>query len=118
MVTLTLPAGSLRTKQTHPEIRSRGRSAARNLAGNIARRGSVQTPRAELQRMCGCGWVPFAGEGCVMSQERKHDRKLTRRKFIERSGTIGAGIAFAPFVLDLSACSTAHDDSGGGAMPG
>jgi len=42
-----------------------------------------------------------------MSQNKDHKRAktLTRRKLIEQGGKLGAGLAIAPFVLDLTACS-------------
>jgi uncharacterized protein (DUF362 family) len=41
-----------------------------------------------------------------MTGDDRHRNKLTRRKFIRQGGTLGAGVALGPIVLDLSACSS------------
>ena len=50
-----------------------------------------------------------------MTRDDRHDR-LTRRGFIRQSGTLGAGAALGPIVLDLSACSTPPPGPEGPAM--
>ncbi|MFI5308249.1 MAG: DUF362 domain-containing protein, partial [Polyangiales bacterium] len=41
-----------------------------------------------------------------MSRDPGNPKKLTRRTLIREGGKIGAGLALAPLVLDLSACSS------------
>jgi uncharacterized protein (DUF362 family) len=41
-----------------------------------------------------------------MTRDDRHRHRLTRRGFIRQSGTLGAGVALGPIVLDLSACSS------------
>jgi uncharacterized protein (DUF362 family) len=49
-----------------------------------------------------------------MSRDERHRHLITRRHFIRRSGTLGAGVALGPLVLDLSACASDQP----GAAPG
>jgi uncharacterized protein (DUF362 family) len=46
-----------------------------------------------------------------MTRDDRHRNRLTRRGFIRQSGTLGAGVALGPIVLDLSACSNAPTDT-------
>jgi|GEM_PF-861278 len=43
-----------------------------------------------------------------MTADDRHRNRLTRRGFIRQSGTLGAGVALGPIVLDLSGCSSAE----------
>src|SRR4051812_34279682 len=41
-----------------------------------------------------------------MTRDDRDRKQLTRRGFIRQSGTLSAGVALGPIVLDLSACSS------------
>jgi uncharacterized protein (DUF362 family) len=43
-----------------------------------------------------------------MTRDDRHRNRLTRRGFIRQSGTLGAGVALGPIVLDLSGCSSSE----------
>ena len=45
--------------------------------------------------------------------DEKRAKKLTRRKLIAQGGKLGAGLAIAPFVLDLTACSSDNSSTSG-----
>jgi uncharacterized protein (DUF362 family) len=53
-----------------------------------------------------------------MTDEKREQKRLTRRGFMRRGGKLGAGVAIAPFVLNLSACSSEPSKPGTGATTG